>query len=75
MITVAELRSMQGVVVAVARGLTAELRTDRGGSSILFESVTGAQALVRVGNEVSALGDVAALCPATMEETALTDAA
>jgi hypothetical protein len=73
MITVAELRSMEGVVVAVARGLTAELRTEGGSSRILFESVTGAQAVVLV--DANASGDVARLCPVAMEEMALTDAA
>lgn len=73
MITVAELRSMEGHIVAVARGLTAQLRCDGSATSIHFESVTGAQALVRVDPRTS--GDVASLCPATLEETALTDAA
>ena len=74
MITFAELQSLEGSVVAVARGITAELRTDDTGSSILFESVSGALVVVRVGHDVTGTTDVVDLCPVELDST-LADAA
>jgi hypothetical protein len=67
MITVAELQSLEGSVVAIARGLTAELRVDNTGTAILFESVSGALAVVRVATDVTPATDVLALCPAELD--------
>ena len=72
MVTLAELWELEDVVVAVGRGLTAELHRDgMGGAAIRFESVTGARAVVQVLAGAGSPIDVAVLCPADLDEQEL----
>ena len=69
MVTLAELWELEDVVVAVGRGLTAELHKDgSGGAAIRFESITGASAVVQVVAGGGSPVDTAVLCPADLDE-------